>query len=99
MYQAPYFLKKRYPLFEQRWDLRDQFAQILQRLGNHELNLQYICDNHKNHESAQMLLKEIKEFKVWSWKEADRDTFFYEKVKEFDKRAFRINTQLRTVFT
>jgi len=87
MSETPNFLLKRYPLFDQRWELRDQFDQILQLMDRHTSDLQSIPRDDTNYISAQILLDEIASFKVWSWGEADRDDFFYKTVQEFDKRA------------
>lgn len=94
MYETPNFLLQRFPLFEQRWELRDQYADILQLMDRHTSDLQSIPRDDTHYTSAQILLDEIAKFKVWSWGEADRDDFFYKKIQEFDKRA-RILLSLR----
>jgi len=55
----PGCLRGRYPRFEQRWELRDQFAEILDLMDGIECGLRNV-DN----ESARILLKEIGEFRV-----------------------------------
>lgn len=91
MYRAPYLLKEHYPLFEQRWELRDQYQEIIRLMETHEAHLQKIQPSEMKYASAQVLLQEMADFKIWSWREVDREDFFYKKIEEFDRRAFMIS--------
>lgn len=87
-YKTPDFLNERYPEFHQRYHLRNQFELILHLMESNEKKLA----SSQNIE-ARKLLQEIKAFKIWSWKEADRDDHFYTKIKEFDKNTFLLLNQ------
>lgn len=88
-YQVPAFLRERYSSFEHRWNLRDQFEKIIQLLQNNKAKLEILIQKNINkREQAQNLIKDINEFRVWLWKEADMDEFFYEKIKKFDRQTF-----------
>lgn len=88
-YQTPEFLKERYSSFEDRWNLRDQFEKIIQLLQNDKTKLEILIQkNISKKKQAQNIIKDIDEFRVWSWKEADRDEFFYNEVEKFDKETF-----------
>lgn len=81
---TPGCLLGRYPLFNQRWELRDQFAEILELMDRIELQVRSMND-----EAARILVREMEEFRVWSWHEVDRDEFFY-KIREFHNKAHHI---------
>ncbi|NDC83864.1 hypothetical protein EB093_09450 [bacterium] len=83
----PTCLRGRYPLFEQRWELRDQFAEILDLMSRIECGLRSL---ENNNELAGVLLREIEEFRVWSWREPDRDSYFYDEIRGFYERACKI---------
>lgn len=94
-YKLPIFLEKRYPLFEQRWDLREQFSDIINLMElNKDILNRLLSQNHHKKEEIQILLNEMEEFRIWSWKEADRDEMFYNKIIEFDKKTFRFQNNL-----
>jgi hypothetical protein len=57
---------------------------------NDECLLLGIPEDNPNYKLAQDLLKEINDFRLWSWREVDRDDFFYKKIEEFDKRTFML---------
>lgn len=90
-YRSPDFLNQRYQEFDQRYDLREQFQRILRLMESHQEKLESILIlKKKDIGEIEKLLKEIKEFKIWSWKEADMDDGFYDTIKEFDERAFML---------
>lgn len=89
-YIPPSFLKERYPSFEQRWDLRDQFIKITGLMDKNEIILKNIPQDHPNYILSQNLIKEMEGFRYWSWREVDRDDSFYKKIQEFDERTFMI---------
>jgi len=90
-YTPPSFLKERYPSFEQRWDVRDQYIKITERMERNTSSLMEFCPDHKNYLPAQDLLKEISEFRLWSWREVDRDDYFFHKIQEFDEKTYMLN--------
>lgn len=85
-YSPPPFLLERFPEFHQRYDLREQFVQILILM---EKNCKKL-EKQSQSISSKLLLDEIHQFKVWSWKEADRDDYFYQKIIEFDQKTFEL---------
>ena len=90
-YQSPIFLKQRYPDFDQRYDLREQFQQIILLMESNINKLEsLILKNPKEIDKILCLLKEMREFRVWSWKEADMDNAFYNAIIDFDKRTFQL---------
>ena len=92
-YQPPSFLNERYPEFDERYDLREQFQRIVHLMESHQNRLESMIDEKNGGddlEKIQMLLKEMKQFRTWSWKEADMDEYFYNTIKDFDKRAFML---------
>jgi hypothetical protein len=66
--------------------LREQFEEILLHV---EGNLQALKALEQD-EKIKALIQEIESFRVYSWKEAERDEYFYEKLIEFDRRTVQI---------
>lgn len=87
-YTPPSFLEQRYSAFEERWELRDQYIKITGLMETNQSRLMGLSPDHKNYERAQDLLKEMSEFRLWSWREVDRDDYFYGRIKDFDRRTF-----------
>ena len=90
-YECPEMLKKRFPHFEQRWDARNQFDEICVKMQTNENDLKRLLEKvGSDTDTIKFLIKEMNEFRVWSWKEADRDDYFFQCVEDFDRRTFHL---------
>jgi hypothetical protein len=85
-YKPPNFLLKRYPNWDDRFDLREQFEEILLHINRNLQTLKALEQDDK----IKTLIQEIESFRVYPWKAADRDEFFYKKLIEFDRRTFSL---------
>jgi hypothetical protein len=89
-YKIPSYLKRQSTTFEQRWDLREDFLTILS-MENHHINLlENSIKKYPQNLELTKLLQDILQFKTWSWKESDRDEYFYKCLIEFDNRVFNL---------
>jgi hypothetical protein len=91
-YEPPKILFKRFQQFDQRWELREQFQEIISLMQGNQEKLRHCIQEKKTIRRKEMetLLREMEEFRVWSWKEADRDDYFYNTIIEFDKKCFEL---------
>lgn len=90
MYTPPPFLQERHASFSERWALRDQFEKIIYRMETVLKNLEEKKEKIRDKVAVQVLIEEVKNFRVWSWKEADMDEEFYNTIQQFDRRAFQL---------
>lgn len=89
IYQQPAFLKERYTSFEQRWELRDQFNDIINLIEENKEKLRCMIGHRPDKkDEIEELIQQMDEFKVWSWREVDMDEEFYNRIEEFDKNTF-----------
>lgn len=90
-YNPPAFLNQRFPLFEQRWDLREQFYSILILMDvNKKMLYSLLNSQPTKKKQIHELLQQIDAFKIWSWREVDMDEYFYSRIQEFDRKTFEL---------
>lgn len=83
VYEPPSFLLERYQdLHRDRFKIREQFRKIVLLIEEDIQLLQTQRDP-----QDQDLIEEMKAFRVWSWRDVDRDEGFYHQVMDFDRRT------------